>query len=67
MDALGLPERPIPMGRDRAPVWPEGVVGSISHSDAFCLAAVARSDRVWRWGWTSSPTCPWRRPCGTAS
>ncbi len=58
MDALGLPKRPIPMGRDRAPVWPEGVVGSISHSDAFCLAAVARSDRVLALGVDVEPDLP---------
>lgn len=28
---------------DRAPVWPAGLVGSISHTDAVCLAALTRS------------------------
>ena len=31
----------IPVGDDRAPVWPDGVVGSITHSEGFCAAAVA--------------------------
>lgn len=27
---------------DRAPVWPDGIVGSITHSGDFCAAVVAR-------------------------
>lgn len=46
MQALGLPEVPIPMGADRAPQWPAGVIGSISHSDSACLAAVALAPSV---------------------
>ena len=42
---LGLPTVAIPMGPDRAPVWPKGIVGSISHTDTHCLAAVARTGR----------------------
>lgn len=30
----------LPMGEDRAPVWPPGLTGSISHSDRLCLAVV---------------------------
>lgn len=40
MVALGLPPRPIPMGPDRAPIWPDGLAGSISHSADACVAAV---------------------------
>lgn len=40
--ALGLPAVAIPSGADRAPVWPQGVAGSISHSGTWCVAAVAR-------------------------
>jgi len=36
----------IPMAADRAPVWPRGVVGSISHHDGECLAIVARQQRL---------------------
>lgn len=32
----------IPMGTDRAPVWPNGVVGSITHHEGRCIAVVAR-------------------------
>lgn len=40
--ALGLEAGAIPVGPDRAPVWPAGVVGSITHTRGFCAAAVAR-------------------------
>lgn len=35
---------PVAAASDRSPVWPTGFVGSISHSDNFCWAAVGRSD-----------------------
>lgn len=43
MRALGLQPMPVRMAEDRSPVWPEGVVGSISHSRSLAAAAVARS------------------------
>jgi len=42
MAALGEPSAPIPQGEDRAPVWPQGLIGSITHTDTWCAAAVAR-------------------------
>ena len=42
--SLGLPAAPIPAGPDRAPIWPDGFVGSISHCAGLCLAAVAPAD-----------------------
>ncbi len=36
---------PIPQGADRAPVWPAGVVGSISHADDWAIAAVSSAHR----------------------
>lgn len=44
MVALGMPPRPIPMGPDRAPIWPDGLAGSISHSADACVAAVGLRD-----------------------
>jgi 4'-phosphopantetheinyl transferase EntD len=41
---LGLAPGAIPVGPDRAPVWPEGVVGSITHTRDFCAAAAARRE-----------------------
>ena len=40
---LGHPRVPILRGSDRAPVWPEGLIGAISHSGGVALAAVARA------------------------
>jgi 4'-phosphopantetheinyl transferase EntD len=37
---LGLPDQPLLSGRQREPVWPPGVIGSISHTDGVCAAAV---------------------------
>lgn len=44
MREIGVADRPVPAGADRAPIWPEGVVGSISHSAEHCVAAVAAAD-----------------------
>ena len=44
MAQLDLPPRAIPARPDRAPVWPEGVIGSISHAGPVCLAVVGRRD-----------------------
>lgn len=41
MAALGHPPRGIPSGRDRAPLWPRGLVGSITHVADSCAAVVA--------------------------
>ena len=39
---LGVPPVAIPAGRDRAPIWPTGITGSISHTQGLCIAVVAR-------------------------
>jgi 4'-phosphopantetheinyl transferase EntD len=44
--ALGRPEGPLPANPDRSPRWPEGLVGSITHTDTYCAAAVARADDI---------------------
>ncbi|WP_306152681.1 4'-phosphopantetheinyl transferase [Roseovarius sp. MMSF_3281] len=42
MERLGVPVRAVAHGLDRAPVWPRGLVGGISHTDTHCLAVVAQ-------------------------
>lgn len=37
---LGVPDQPLLTGRQREPLWPRGVIGSISHTDGLCAAAV---------------------------
>lgn len=42
LGALGFdPPPPVPTSADRAPVWPEGIVGAITHTRTDALAAVA--------------------------
>ena len=41
--ALGVAAGPIPVGPEREPVWPSGVVGSITHCEGFVAAVVARA------------------------
>jgi 4'-phosphopantetheinyl transferase EntD len=41
--SLGRPDEPVPVRPDRSPRWPEGLVGSITHTDTYCAAAVART------------------------
>lgn len=43
LEHLGIIDVNIPIGSDRAPVWPEGIIGSISHCDSLTGAVVARS------------------------
>ncbi|MBN9886025.1 4'-phosphopantetheinyl transferase family protein [Salipiger abyssi] len=41
MAQLGLTPGPVAMDPDRAPRWPEGLVGSITHAAGFCFALVS--------------------------
>jgi 4'-phosphopantetheinyl transferase EntD len=41
LSSLGAPVAAVPVGEKRAPVWPDGVVGSITHTRGFRGAAVA--------------------------
>ncbi|GAA4131457.1 4'-phosphopantetheinyl transferase [Aminobacter aganoensis] len=45
MASLGVAQAAIPAAADRAPVWPTGIVGSISHCSDWCVAAVARESQ----------------------
>jgi len=42
---LGLPPIPILKDDAGAPIWPDGVVGSISHSHSCCVAVAASSSQ----------------------
>lgn len=46
METLGLDSCAIPQGTDRAPTWPEGVVGSISHTHGSVAVAVGKSQHI---------------------
>ncbi len=53
--ALGLPQQPILWGPRREPLWPEAIVGSITHSDGYCASAVAPMDRCASLGIDAEP------------
>ena len=42
---VGLSPVEIAVSGDRVPIWPPGIVGSISHSDEFAFAAVGSAER----------------------
>jgi 4'-phosphopantetheinyl transferase EntD len=42
---LGVPPTPILRGSSREPLWPRGIVGSITHCPGYCAVAVARAPR----------------------
>ena len=47
LERLGIVDAVLLSNPDRTPAWPASVVGSISHCDAYCAAAVAlRTDVV---------------------
>lgn len=43
--ALGFEPGPVLAGADRAPIWPRGAVGSITHTGDYCLVVAARAER----------------------
>jgi 4'-phosphopantetheinyl transferase EntD len=46
LSALGVPAEGIPRGQRGEPLWPPGVVGSITHCDGYRGCAVARRDDI---------------------
>jgi 4'-phosphopantetheinyl transferase EntD len=56
--ALGEPERPILRGPKREPLWPPGIVGSITHCTGYRAAAVARAAEVLTIGIDAEPHAP---------
>lgn len=46
MRRLGVPSGPIARGGRGMPVWPPGVVGTLTHTDGLRAAALAPADRV---------------------
>lgn len=55
---LGHPAVPLVPGRRRAPTWPEGVVGSMTHCDGYRAAAVACRTDVCSLGIDAEPHEP---------
>ncbi|HWC12066.1 MAG TPA: hypothetical protein VG455_12685 [Acidimicrobiales bacterium] len=56
--ALGRDEGAVAVGPHRHPVWPPGVVGSISHAGSWAGAVVAPAGSVWAVGFDLEPLDP---------
>ncbi|GIF50582.1 4'-phosphopantetheinyl transferase EntD [Asanoa ferruginea] len=56
--ALGLPAAAVPRGDGGAPVWPPGVVGSVTHCAGYRGAAVARAGDLAALGIDAEPDEP---------
>ena len=55
---LGVPSGPLPIGTDRAPVWPPGYVGSISHAGDIAVAVAASREQIAAVGVDLEPVVP---------
>lgn len=58
LDRLGRPAEPILAGEHGEPLWPAGIVGSITHCDGYRGAAVARSTDLASIGVDAEPHAP---------
>ncbi|WP_367137603.1 4'-phosphopantetheinyl transferase [Saccharothrix sp. HUAS TT1] len=56
--AFGFPPAPLLPGPNRAPTWPAGVVGSITHCQGYRAAAVGLVSDVWTIGIDAEPNEP---------
>ncbi|MCC5475384.1 4'-phosphopantetheinyl transferase [Streptomyces sp. NPDC059680] len=43
MEKLGVPAQSVLRGERGAPRWPDGLIGSMTHCDGYCAAALARA------------------------
>ena len=55
---LGHPPVPLLPGPRGAPLWPDGIVGSMTHCDGYRAAALARADHVDAVGIDAEPDAP---------
>lgn len=55
---LGVPSAPLLSGENREPLWPEGIVGSLTHCAGYRAAVVARSSEMLGLGIDAEPHAP---------
>jgi 4'-phosphopantetheinyl transferase EntD len=55
---LGIEQFALRVGPHREPLWPPGVVGSITHTDSYCAAAVGLAADIWSIGIDAEPAEP---------
>jgi 4'-phosphopantetheinyl transferase EntD len=58
MEKLGVPPQPVLPGERGAPLWPEGLVGSMTHCDGYRAAALARATDLASLGIDAEPHAP---------
>lgn len=58
LEDLGIRRGPLRVGPDRVPVWPDSVVGSISHAGGYCAVVVAKRPPVHGLGVDIEPALP---------
>lgn len=62
LSQLGIAPGPLLPGRDRAPQWPAGIVGAMTHCTGYRAAAVARGRDVLTVGLDAEPNQPIEDP-----
>ncbi|MFE7752266.1 4'-phosphopantetheinyl transferase [Streptomyces sp. NPDC057428] len=58
MAALGLPPAPVLTGHRGVPLWPDGVIGSMTHCDGYRAAVLARTSLARAIGIDAEPNEP---------
>jgi len=58
MEKLGVPAQPVLTGARGAPRWPAGLVGSMTHCDGYCAAALVRATDLASLGIDAEPDGP---------
>jgi 4'-phosphopantetheinyl transferase EntD len=58
MEKLGVPPQPVLPGERGAPQWPSGLVGSMTHCDGYCAAALVRATDLASLGIDAEPDGP---------
>lgn len=58
LSRLGIKDFSLKNDSDGVPIWPQGVIGSISHCEGYCGAVVTRMDRIRSLGFDAEPASP---------
>ncbi|MEW2401319.1 4'-phosphopantetheinyl transferase superfamily protein [Streptomyces sp. NPDC046862] len=58
MEKLGVPPQAVLPGERGAPAWPDGLVGSMTHCEGYCAAALVRAADVASLGIDAEPHQP---------
>lgn len=46
LESIGVNKQPILRSNEGLPIWPEGICGSITHSQEYCAVAIGSQDEV---------------------